>query len=168
MNLSNALAPLQARWRGLNQREQTLVSRAALLVGLALIWWIAVAPALNTLRQSDDQQRSLDVQLQKMQILQSQAQALQSQPKISRDESLRALDASVKQSLGGSAQLNAVGDRVTITLRNTPAEALAQWLTEARVNARAIPGEARLVRNLASPAGPPVWDGTLVMSVPAQ
>ena len=168
MNIAAVLTPLQARWRALDPREQTLVRSAALLVGLVLVWWVLVAPALGTLRQADAQQRSLDGQWQKMQSLQAQAQALQSQPKIGHDEALRALEASVKQGLGASAQLNVVGDRATVTLRNTPADALAEWLAQARVNARAIPSEARLVRNTSNPTNPAAWDGTLVLSLPAQ
>ena len=175
MKLPAALSPLQARWQALGAREQTLIRSAAAVVGLALVWWVLIAPPLSTLRQADALQRSLDVQAQKMQTLQAQAQALQAQPKLSREDALRALDASVKQRLGASAQLNVLGDRVTLTLKNTPADALAQWLVQARVNARAIPSEARLVRstNPATPANPgsrtPVaWDGTLVLSLPAQ
>ena len=168
MKIPAVLTPLQARWRALDQREQTLVRSAAMLLGLVLLWGVLVAPALRTLRQADAQQRSLDGQLQRMQSLQAQAQALQSQPRISHDDALRALQASVKQGLGNSAQLNVVGDRATVTLRNTPADALAQWLAQARVNARAIPSEARLVRNTANPTEPAAWDGTLVLSLPAQ
>lgn len=166
MKIATTLAPLQAHWRGLGPREQSLVRAAALLVGLALLWWVLIAPALGTLRQAEAQQRSLDAQWQRVQGLQAQAQAMQSQPKMGYDDSLRALQASVKQGLGASAQLNVVGDRATVTLRNTPADALAQWLAQARVNARAIPSEARLVRSTASPAGPAAWDGTLVLSLP--
>ncbi|MBC7608498.1 MAG: type II secretion system protein M [Polaromonas sp.] len=159
---------LQVRWRALDAREQTLVGSAVILVGLALLWWLLIAPPLRILSQADAQQRSLDAQLQKMQGLQAQAQALISQPKINRDDALRALEASVKQRLGASAQFNTVGDRVSVTLRNTPAEALAQWLTQARVNARAIPADVRLTRNLSTPGGPAAWDGTLVLALPAQ
>ena len=145
--------PLLARWRGLDAREQTLVRGAGVVLGLALVWWLFIGPPLTTLRQAEAQQRSLDSQLQKMQSLQSQAQSLQAQPKITQDDALRALEASVKQRLGGSAQLNVVGDRATVILRNTPADALAQWLAQARVNARAVPTEARLTRSVtATPA----------------
>ena len=175
MKLPAAFSPLQARWQTLGAREQTLLRSAAAVIGLALVWWVLIAPPLRTLRQADALQRSLDTQAQKMQVLQAQALALQAQPKLSREDALRALDASVKQRLGPSAQLNVLGDRVTVTLKSTPADALAQWLVQARVNARAIPSEARLVRS-ASPATPtapgsraPVaWDGTLVLSLPAQ
>lgn len=170
-----AFSLLQARWQTLAAREQTLILSAAGVVGLALVWWLLIAPPLATLRQADAMQRSLDAQAQKMQVLQAQALTLQSQPKLSRDDALRALEASVKQRLGAGAQLNTLGDRVSVTLKNIPADALAQWLVQARVSARAIPSEARLVRS-ANPAIPPVpgsrtpvaWDGTLVLSLPAQ
>ena len=175
MKLPAAFSPLQARWQTLGAREQTLFRGAALVVGLAFVWWVLVAPPLNTLRQADALQRSLDAQAQKMQSLQAQAHALQSQPKLSRDDALRALDVSIKQRLGPGAQLNIQGDRVTVALKNTPADALAQWLVQARVNARAIPSEARLVRsgNPAPPAtpgsrAPAAWDGTLVLILPSQ
>ena len=165
MKTPAVLTPLQAWWRALAPREQTLVRAAVMLLGLALLWWGLVAPALRTLRQADAQQRSLEGQWQRMQSLQAQAQALQSQPKISHDEALRALQVSVKQGLDSSVQLNVVGDRATVTLRNTSADSLAQWLAQARINARAIPSEARLVRN---PSEAAAWDGTLVLSLPAQ
>lgn len=155
MNMPAALAPLQARWRTLEPREQLLVSGAAVLVGLALVWWLLIAPPLRVLRLADAQQRSLDLQLQKMQDLQAQAQALQSQTRMSRSDSLRALEVSVKQRLGAGAQLNVIGDRATVTLRHVPADALAQWLVQARVNARAIPGEVRLVRSTGAAPGAP-------------
>lgn len=167
MKITAALIPAQSRWHALDPREQVLIRRAALLVGLALAWWVAVAPPLRTLRQAEVQQRSLDGQWQKMQDLRAQAQALQSQPRISHDDARRALEAAVKQRLGASAQFSVVGDRATVTLRNTPGDALAQWLAQARVNARAMPSEARLVRSTANPTGPAAWDGTLVLSLPA-
>ena len=39
-------------------------------------------------------------------------------------------------------------------------DALAQWLVQARLNARALPSEARLVRSAAG-----TWDGTLVLNL---
>lgn len=149
-----ALAPMQAHWRALAPREQALVALAASLIGLALVWWLLVLPPLRTLQVAGAQQRSLDAQLRQMQALKAQAQALQSQAKLGRDDAVRALEASVKQRLGTGAQLSLVGDRATVTLRNIPADALAQWLTQARVTARAIPAEARLVRALPMPVSP--------------
>lgn len=175
MKVPQALAPLKDHWHALNAREQTLVRRAALVIGLALVWWILLAPPLRTLRQAETQRRIVDTQEEKMLKLQDQAKALQAQPRINRDDALRALETSVKQRLGASAQLNIAGDRATVTLRNTPADELAQWLAQTRVNARLLPNEVRLVRSTsASPVNPgsgapsAAWDGTLVMLVPVQ
>ena len=165
MKIADTLAPLRTRWAQLASRERTLVFAAMSLVSVALLWWVGISPALNTLRQADAQRSGLTAQVQKMQSLQAQAQAIASQPKISRDDALRALEASVK-GLGATAQLNVSGDRATVTLRNTAADALARWLSQARVNARAIPSEARLTRSAASPGGPATWDGTVVLSLP--
>ena len=168
MKMPTAFSPLSARWTAASPREQRAVRSAGVLVSLALVWWLLVAPPLRTLTQGPAEQRKLEVQSQKMEDLRTQAVALQALPKISRDDSLRALDTSVKQQLGASAQLNVIGDSVTVTLRNTPANALAQWLPQARMNARAIPGEARLIRSNTNPPGQAVWTGTIVMRLPPQ
>ena len=156
-------------------KYQALVRLAAGVMAIALVWWLAIAPALRTLGSAETQQRTLEAELQTMQSLQAQAQMLQAQPAISRDDAVRALQASVTQTLGASAQLNAAGDQATLTLRSTPAEALALWLAQARVNARALPTEVRLTRAVApsSPSPSPsvqpaaAWSGTLVVSLPA-
>ena len=155
------LETLRARWAALAPRERMLVAGAAALVGLALFWWLALAPALGTLRTSEDQHRALDVQLQQMLRLQAQAKAMQAQPRQNPDEAMRQLEQSIRQQLGTSARTTIAGERVTVTLTNTPPAALAQWLAQVRANARAIPGEARLARN---PGGG--WDGSLVLTLP--
>ena len=154
---------LRARWAALAPREQALVGAALGLVALALLWWIALAPAIATLRSADAQHRSLDAQLQNMRRLQAQARAMQSQPKQNPDEAMRQLEAAIHGQLGVSARYTVLGDRVSVTLTNTPAAALAQWLTQVRTNARAITSEAKLTRNAAG-----AWDGSLVLTLPAR
>ena len=168
MKMAAALSPLQTRWAAASPRERRLTGGAAILVGLALVWWLLVAPPLRTLTHWQAEQGKLEVQWQKMQDLRAEAAALQALPKISRDDALRALDAAVKQHLGASAQLSVLGDSATVTLRNTPANALAEWLPQVRVNARAIPSEARLQRSNANPAGQAAWSGSIVMRLPQQ
>ena len=152
---------LRARWEPLAAREKMLVAGAAALVGLALVWWIVFAPAISALRGAEAQHRALDAQLQQMLRLKAQAQAMQGQPRQSHEEALRLLEQAIRERLGTSARYTIAGERVTVTLAGTPSEALAQWLTQARVNARALPGEARLQRNAAGG-----WDGTLVLTLP--
>jgi general secretion pathway protein M len=156
-----AASPLKARWDRLAPREKAWVAGASALVAAVLVWFIALAPALATLRNAEAQHRALDTQLQHMRSLQSQAQALQGQPKQSHDEALRQLELSVRERLGPTARSLVAGDRVTITLTGTAPNALAQWLTQVRVNARALPSEARLTRNAGG-----LWDGTLVLTLP--
>jgi general secretion pathway protein M len=98
-----------------------------------------------------------------MQRLQAQAKAMQSLPRQNPDEAMRQLEAAVQQQLGTNARYNIVGDRVTVTLTNVPAGALAQWLAQVRTNARAIPGEAHLTRNAGGG-----WDGSVVLTLPAR
>jgi hypothetical protein len=51
-------------------------------VALALLWWIALAPALRTLAAAPAEHAQLDAQLQQMATLQNRAKALQSQPRL--------------------------------------------------------------------------------------
>jgi general secretion pathway protein M len=152
---------LRTRWAGLAPREQALLAAAAAVVGFALLWWIALGPALATLRGAEAQHRALDTQLQQMRRLQAQARAMQSQPKQTQEEATRQLESAIRQQLGASARYSIAGDRVTVNLSNTPAPALAQWLAQVRTNARAIPAEARLARNASGG-----WDGSLVLALP--
>lgn len=174
----NVSEQLRARWAALELRERRMVVIAVTLVVLALLWWIALAPALRTLAAAPAEHARLDAQLQQMATLQNRAKALQAQPRLNRDDALRALETSVRESLGTNAQLmTASGDgAATITMRATPADAVAQWLAQARGNAHAVPREAHLTRAAAAPpaAGSkdpqPAkvrWEGTLVMALPA-
>lgn len=167
MKLAATLAPVQLRWKALKPREQTLVQGALALVCAALLWWVGLAPALTTLRDARAQQATLAADMEKMQRLRAQALAIQSQPKMDRAESIRALDALVRQRLGGSAQMIVVGDRVTVTLKGAGPDELSQWLSQARINARAVPSEVRLVRMTGNPDGRAAWEGTVAFSVAA-
>ncbi len=178
-------ATLRARWQALAGRERRMVAVAAALVVLVLVWWLLLAPALRTLSASGANHARLDAQLQQMTTLALQAKALQAQPRTSREDALLALEASVQQRLGATAQLQGAGagEGARVTLRGVPPDTLAQWLAQARGNARAVPREMHLIRAQASapaatpatgggdaksPATGPRWDGTLVMSLPAK
>lgn len=159
--MNPALQALRARWLALAPREKLMVAAAVALVAFAIVWMIAIGPALSTLRSAGEQRRTLDMQVQQMVNLQAQAQTLQSQPKIGREEALRQLELSVKQRLGTTARMMVSGDRVTVTLAGTQADALAQWLAQARGTARSLPGEAHLTRNAGG-----TWEGNLVLALP--
>lgn len=153
-----------SRWQALSPREQRGVSVLGALLGVLLFWSIALAPALNTLRDSDNRRAQIGQQQAQMLALQHQAQALQTRTPLSRDEALRSL-----QSLtpGALMQLNVQGDRVSVQLKSVPAPTLAHWLTQARSQAQALPVEAHLMRSNAANSAV-VWNGSLVLSLPSR
>jgi len=153
------LSALAARWQAVSGRERQLVVAGLALLLLALLWWVGVAPALATLRSAQTQRQLLDAQLQQMQSLQMRAKVLQAQPRIAFDEARRLLEASVKP-LGATAQLMLAGERATVTLKGASADAVAQWLMQVRLNVRAVPSDARLVRSASG-----AWDGTLTLNL---
>lgn len=156
--------PLQAALHRLAPREQRAIALAAWVVGLGLLWWLAVAPALHTLRQAPERHARLDAQLSQMRSMASTAERLRAQnaaQPLGRDDVLRALEQATT-GLAGTAQLSVLGDRATLTLKNTPPDALTQWLSQVRVNARLMPLDAKLSRSTESAA----WSGTLVLGGP--
>ena len=94
---------LQSWWAQRAPREQTILKFAALLVSLALLWWVALAPGIRTLRTFEATQAAQAAQLQAMQQMQAQAQVLLAQPKLPQTQAVQALQASVQQAFGAKA-----------------------------------------------------------------
>lgn len=147
-------------WQQLKMSEKRLILVAIWIILSAILWWVAIAPAIKIIKEAPEEHRKLDAKLQIMRTFGVEAKNLQSQPKLGLDEAQKALQSSVVQRFGSAAQLNLAGERATLTLKNANAQELAQWLSQARVNARALPTEAKLNRNTDS------WDGTMVLSLP--
>ena len=158
-----------ARWQALSPREQRGVSVLGALLAVLLFWSIAIAPALNTLRDSDNRRAQIGQQQAHMLALQSQAQALQARTPLSRDEALRTLQGLTP---GPQIQINVQGERISVQLKAVPAPTLANWLTQARNQAQALPVEAHLTRgnapstNATAANSAVLWDGSLVLSLP--
>lgn len=157
---------IQVRWAAVAPREKAMLLAAAGLVGLALLWWIFISPAITVLRSADAQHRALDTQLQAMKGMQAQAQSLQSRPKVSYDDASRMLTTLVKKNLGTQAQVTTAGERATVTMKAVSPEALVAWLAQVRVDARALPIETRLTRNTTDTKSG--WDGVVVLILPAR
>ena len=166
MNRSARTSAWQTRWAQLPPKERTGISLAIAVVVLATVWLAIVSPGLQQWRTAEAKARALDAQLQQMQTLQAQVQSIQAQPALAYDDAVRALKLATQEALGATAQISIAGDRASVTLQNAQPEALAQWLTQARLNARAVPSEARLTR--APNPGPLLWNGTLTMALPAK
>lgn len=162
-HLTGFLAPLQQRWRQLGARERRLIGAAVLVILATVVWTSGLGPSLKLLKTHDVQRGLLDKQLSQMLALQAQAQAMQAQPLINAAESARLLNQFTQQQLGKTSSVIVNGDRATVNLQAAPAQTLAQWLTQARLQARSVPLEARL-NSTTSPAGT-TWSGQLTMSL---
>jgi general secretion pathway protein M len=153
------------QWLGaLSPREQRGVRLAAWVLGLALLWWVGLAPAIDTLRRAQAEHERLDRTLGLMQRQASAAAQLRGSgatPTPAREQAVRALEEATL-ALGTGAQLAWQGERASVTLRGVPPQRLAQWLTQVRVNARLLPVQARLQRG-GSPEG---WSGQIVLAGP--
>lgn len=158
------LAPLQAQWARLAPREQTLVRVAASLVALAVLWWLLLAPALQTLRSSGARHAEAEAQWQQMQQLQAEAEQLLAAPKHEAGDAPEALRSATEKHLGAAARITLAAGRATVTLTDVPAAPLAAWLAQVRGSAQAAPVTAQLTRTAG--AAPARWSGTLVLNLP--
>lgn len=167
--ISARLRALSAYWTGLAPRERQALLLATSVLGLALVWWLLLAPALQTLRQAPAQHAALDQQLLHMQRLQAElpAPAAPGALPAPQPDIPRSLQESVSQQLGAAAQLVLQGERAQLTLKRLPAEVLAAWLGQVRQNLQVAVVEMRLTA-AKSPdkANDQLWDGTLVLSLP--
>lgn len=159
------------RWNSLASRERSLIAAALALVTVALIWWVGIAPALAKLGAAREAAPQVQAQLQLMRAQASEAASLKAQRSLSYDESLRALESSVK-ALGSGATLSVSNERASVSLRAVSGDALAQWLAQIRANARLVPTELKLQKSAANATAPTAtttaWDGQLVLSLPAK
>lgn len=159
-----ALAPAReaarARWQRLAPRERQLLSVAGALAVVALLWFVAIAPAWRTLREVPAQREALEAQLQQMQGMAAEAQALRAVPPVPPDQAQAALTAAA-QRLGAQGKLVPQGaQRMVLTLQGASSAQLAAFLGEARAGARARVLEATL-----NQTGPGSYDGSLILGL---
>jgi general secretion pathway protein M len=157
-SMQAALAPLRSAWQGLSPRDRRAALLAATVLGLFLVWTLAVQPAWKTLASAPAELDAVDAQLQTMQRLAAEATELRATPPVPLEQATAALQAATAR-LGDQAKLALQGERAVLTLTGVGSSALSLWLTEARAGARARPVEATLTR------GPQGYNGTVVLSL---
>ncbi len=161
-------------WQSRSSKEKTLLVVTVLMVMLLLLWRILLGPALSTVLNAKAKHAALDVQIQQMKELQNQARVFQLKPKLGPEQTKLVLESLTQQHFGAGGQVRATGDQVAVVFRNVPAEALSQWLLQARLKANVLPGEAHLNRNAPLPipansvnnaAQSATWDGAFLMTL---
>jgi general secretion pathway protein M len=147
-------------WRQRVPREQALLVACTALVLLALLWSLALAPALKTLRQHTVRSAQLQTTLAHMQSLQAQAQGLQGQGKQDAAQAQQALQNQTASLLGPQAVVALRSGGATVTLRSASPQALGRWLATIRTEAHAQVVQSRLQRNAEG------WSGSVQLSLP--
>jgi general secretion pathway protein M len=171
-------AQARAFWQQRSARERQGLLLASACIALALVWRIALAPALQTWQEAPAKQAWLDQQSQQMQTLQAQAQSLNPTHALTRREAVQWLEAHLED-LGPGAKLQLQADAASVSLQAAPAQALARWLSQARENAHVRPVQAQLQQVTSPPpstpsvatAAPAVdsavrWSGSLQLRLP--
>ena len=158
--LAAARTQALATWSGMAPRERLGASAAIAVIGLLLVWMIAVQPALRTLREAPAKIDALDAQLQIMQRLAGEARELRGAAPVSAAQAADVLKSATDR-LGDKGRITILGDRATLTLTGgVSGERLRGWLGEARSGARARPIDAQLTR------GPQGYAGTIIVTLP--
>jgi general secretion pathway protein M len=150
---------LRAAWAARDARERRLVLAAAWMLGLFLLWALALQPAWRTVRDAPARLDGLDAQLQAMQAQAADVRALRATPPLPRPQASAALQAA-SQRLEGRARLAEQGERAVLTLDGVSGDELRSWLTEVRSSARARAVEVNLMR------GEQGLSGTVVVALP--
>lgn len=158
--VDNWIAPWKARWQSLGSRERRGLTIAAWVLGLFLLWAVAIAPALRTARVAPGQIEQFDAQLQVMQRQAAEAKELRAAPALNNNQSIAALR-SASDALGAGGRLQVAGDRATLTLTGVSGTQLRDWLAEARSAARARPLEANLTRSTQG------YSGSIAVALPS-
>lgn len=150
---------LRARWQAMAPRERRAVGVALLALFLLGLWFVALRPAWQVLRDAPAQRAALDAQLAEMRGLAAEARDLRAQPPVAPDLAEAAIKAATAR-LGASARLTVNGDRASVSFQQVDPQALADWLGEVRQAGRARVIEAQLNR---SGSG---YNGNAVLTLP--
>jgi len=156
--LAGAGQQLSQWWRSRAPRERQIITIAGALVGVLLLWMLAIQPAWRTVRSAPARLETLDAQLQHMRRLAMESRELRAAAPVSPSQAVQGLKAATER-LGTRASLSVVGDRATLTMNGMTGAQMSAWLAEARSAARARPVEAQLTR------GPQGYSGTIIVAL---
>jgi general secretion pathway protein M len=136
---------LSGYWQTLSARERQGVAAALTVIGVLLLWMVALRPAWRTLGEAPAQRQALQIQLLQMQQLAAESRELRALPPISSTQAAQALQATTAR-LGDQAKLARQGERTVVSFSGVQPEQLRSWLAEARSGARARPVDAQITR----------------------
>lgn len=157
--LNEVRSQLRSRWLALAERERRAALLAAAVLGLYLLWAVALAPAWRTAQRAPAELEALDLTRQDMQRLAAETRELRAVTPVAADQAQAALNAATAR-LQAHGKLSLQGQRAVLTLQGASGEEIAAWLAEARAGARARAIESQLSR---TPKG--VYNGSIVVAL---
>jgi general secretion pathway protein M len=143
----------------LRPREQTGIRWALVVLGSAVLWFVAIAPALQVWQKSQSQLSVLAQQHADMLALQAQAKQWQSRSALSTEASVQMLQ-SLCANLGEKVKCSRQALRMTVDVKGVSPQALAQAWAQARSQAQAVLLETHLQRQ------GDAWNGQWIWTLP--
>ncbi|OYT98788.1 MAG: general secretion pathway protein GspM [Burkholderiales bacterium PBB1] len=148
---------LRARWTALAARERAGLSAAAWLVGVLLLWSVAIQPAWRTLREAPARIDQQGTQLQRLNRLAAEATELRAIAPVPSAQANAALQGTMTR-FAGRASLQWQGELATVAVNGLSGDELRDWLAEVRSASRMRATQLQLTR------GAQGYSGTLVLS----
>jgi general secretion pathway protein M len=148
----------KALWKTMAPRERWALGTGFAVLGVYLVWSTLIGPAWRTVHEAPVTLDRLEIDLQHMQRLAAEAKTLRDSPTVPSTQAIEPLKTATER-LGDKASIAFHGDRATLTLKGVYADALRDWLGEARSAARARAIDVQLAR---TPQG---YTGIVVVSL---
>lgn len=141
---------LRERWRSLATRERVMVSAAATVVVLGLVYALLIEPAWQGRARLLQELPALRAELASMDAMASEARALSSQVSatIAPQRMRQAVEASLERAglSGELAQIGASGNDIELRLRNAQFAAVLDWLAVVQRELRVRPTRVEVAR----------------------
>lgn len=138
---------LQAAWAQRKPRERQLMSLAAAVLAVGVVWGVLLQPAARSLSAAPARSAAVDATLERMRLLAAEAQGLKAAaatagaaPDAARTTTL--LQEAARQ-LGAQARWQWDGSQGTLNFENVSATALQAYLAQVREGARVRVAQAR-------------------------
>lgn len=160
--LNPVLKPIQDWISGRSVREQLLIKASLFLISLYVIFFFAIAPALDSLHKSAAKAQVLDRQWGELLGMQSELKSIKSLPVMDALQASEKLQTLTTQ-LGPLNKITLQDTSARLQLKGVSPESLGEFLPELRKVAQA----QVLATNLRLDSQTKLWEGSITVSLPS-
>ena len=160
--LNPVLKPIQDWISGRSVREQLLIKASLFLISLYVIFFFAIAPALDSLHKSAAKAQVLDRQWGELLGMQSELKSIKSLPVMDAVQASEKLQTLTTQ-LGPLNKITIQDSSARLQLKGVSPESLGEFLPELRKVAQA----QVLATNLRLDSQTKLWEGSITVSLPS-